>query len=69
MSRRSTPERIDQARRSATLARLVSAGMLPDRAVAALAAWESGSAKEGRTMAADDWDAAYRTILGAHAHQ
>ena len=34
ISRRSTPERLEQARRLATLARLISAGMLPDRAAA-----------------------------------
>ena len=62
MSRRSTPERLEQARRSATLARLVSAGMLPDRAAAALAAWEASAAQDGRAIVADDWDAAYRKI-------
>ena len=62
MSRRSTPERLAQARRSATLARLASAGILPDRAAAALAAWEARTARDGRTIVADDWDAAYREI-------
>lgn len=60
MSRRSTPERLAQARRSATLARLVSAGMLPERAADALQRWET--ARDGRPIAADDWDAAYREI-------
>jgi hypothetical protein len=63
MSRRSTRERLAQARRSATLARLVSAGMLPDRAAAALAAWEARAARDGRTIVADDWDGAYREIV------
>ena len=62
MSRRSTPERLAQARRSATLVRLNSAGLLPDRAAAALAAWEARTAQDGRLIAADDWDAAYRDI-------
>ena len=64
MSRRSTPERLEQARRSATLARLVSSGMLPDRAAAALAAWEARTAQDGRTIATEDWDAAYQEIAG-----
>lgn len=64
MSRRSTPARLEQARRSATLARLVSAGMLPDRAAAALAAWEARAAQDGQTIDADDWDAAFREIAG-----
>ena len=64
MSRRSTPERLEQALRSATLARLVSAGMLPDRAAAALAAWEVQRAHDGRPIVADDWDGAYREIAG-----
>lgn len=62
MSRRSMPEPLAQARRSATLARLVAAGMLPDRAAAALASWEARTAQEGRPIAADDWDVAYREI-------
>jgi hypothetical protein len=64
MSRRSTSERLMQARRSATLARLVSAGMLPDRAAAALAAWEARTIRDGRPIVADDWDAAYGEIAG-----
>ena len=64
VARRSTPERLEQARRAATLARLVSAGMMPDRAAAALAAWEARTDQGGRTIAADDWDAAFREIAG-----
>jgi len=67
MSRRSTPERLAQARRSATLARVVSAGMLPDRAAAALAAWEARTAQDGRTIVAEDWDGAYQLIVGSRA--
>jgi len=67
MSRRSTPDRLAQARRSATIARLVSVGILPDRAAAALAAWEARTAHDGRTIVADDWDAAYCEIAGRRA--
>jgi hypothetical protein len=41
VSRRSTPQRLEAAKRAATLERLISAGMLRDRAAAALAAWEA----------------------------
>jgi hypothetical protein len=37
--------------------------MLPDRAAAALAAWEARTARGGRTIAADHWDAAFRDIV------
>lgn len=56
MARRSTPERLIQAKRSATLERLVSAGMLRSRAEAALAAWEG--AQDGLL----DWEGAWRTL-------
>ena len=48
MSRRSAPERLDVARRSATVERLVSAGMLRDRAAAAVAAYVVRTAQDGR---------------------
>lgn len=59
MSRRPSPERLSDARRAATLARLVSAGELPERAEAALTAWEA--AQDGPRKL-DDWDRAYREI-------
>jgi hypothetical protein len=65
MSRRSTPERLDTARRAAALARLVSAGMLTDRATAALAAWEARTAQDGRAVAVDDWEAAFQEIAAS----
>ena len=64
MSRRSTPERLEAARRAATLARIVSAGMLRERASVALAGWEAGKAQGGRTIVVDDWEVAYREIAG-----
>ena len=48
MSRRSTPERLSQARRAATLARLVSAGELPERAATRLDAYEAMTTGDGR---------------------
>jgi hypothetical protein len=62
MSRRSTPERLSDARRAATLARLVSAGELPDRAEARIAAWEAWTAHDGRPRDGAYWDAAWRWI-------
>lgn len=62
MSRRSTPARLDEARRSATLARLISAGMLPDRAAGALAAYEVRTAQEGRPRDGAYWEAAWKEI-------
>ena len=41
MTRRPDPLRIDAARRAAAVARLVSAGELPDRATAWVARWEA----------------------------
>jgi hypothetical protein len=46
MSRRSPPERLDAARRAATLARLIGDGELPGPAEAALVAWERQSADQ-----------------------
>lgn len=59
MARRSTPARLEQARRSATIARLISSGMLPDRAADALRRWEA--AQDG-PLALDDYDRAYREL-------
>ncbi len=41
MATRSDPDRIATARREATIARLISAGELPDRAAAWVIRWES----------------------------
>ena len=62
MSRRSTPERLSYARRAATIARLISAGELPDRAEAKVAAWEARTAPDGRPRDGAYWDACWREI-------
>jgi hypothetical protein len=41
MARRADPDRIIAARRAAAIARLISAGELPDRAAAWVARWET----------------------------
>jgi hypothetical protein len=63
MPRRSTPERLDAARRAATLARLIGDGELPDRAEGWIARWESTADAEGRRRDGAYWDAAYRWII------
>ena len=48
MGRRSTPERIYQARRAAMVARLIQVGRKsPETAEALVAAWERGAASRG----------------------
>jgi hypothetical protein len=54
MSRRSTPERLDAARLAATVALLVSVGLLPDRAEAALVAWAARTVQDGRPLTPAD---------------
>jgi hypothetical protein len=56
MARRSPPERMYQAKRSALVERLVSAGVLRVRAEADLKAHESA---EGRVT---DWEAVWRAL-------
>jgi hypothetical protein len=59
MSRRSTPERLDEARRAGTLNRLIGEGELPGRAEALLVEWERIATAAGRPPDGDFWDAGY----------
>lgn len=68
MSRRSTPERLYAAQRAATLERLVSAGMLRDRAEGAIAAYEARTAHDGRPRDAAYWEEAWRQITAETRH-
>jgi hypothetical protein len=63
MSRRSTPERIDEARQAATLARLQGEGMSAERAADWVARWEAQAATEGRRRDGAYWDAGYCWIM------
>lgn len=63
MPRRSTPSRLSDARRAATIARLTGEGALPTRAEAKVAAWEARTASDGRPRDGAYWDAAYRCIV------
>jgi hypothetical protein len=59
MSRRSTPDRLHQARRAATVARLIGEGELPDRAEAVVAAWEAEADRDGLERDGRYWDAGW----------
>jgi hypothetical protein len=48
MSRRSTPERIDEARRAASRNRLIGEGVTEPTADARIAAWEAAAAEDPR---------------------
>lgn len=67
MSRRSTPARLYNAHRTATINRLIGEGELPARAEARVAAWEARTAPDGRPRDGAYWDAAYRWITRSEA--
>jgi hypothetical protein len=62
MSRRSTPERIDEARRAATRNRLIGDGEVPERAEVWIARWEAIADTDGRPRDGAYWDDGYRWI-------
>lgn len=63
MSRRSTPARLEEARRAGFRNRLIGSGMLPDRADAAMAAWEAEAALRGLSERTGGyWDSAWDWI-------
>jgi hypothetical protein len=65
MSRRSTPERLHQARRAANVNRLIGEGELPDRAEAIVAAWETKADADGLEHDGRYWEAG-RAWIAAH---
>lgn len=63
MSRRSTPARLEEARRAGFRNRLIGTGMLPERVDAAMAAWDAEAALRGVSEAQRGfWDAAWEWI-------
>ena len=62
MSRRSTPERIDQAHRAATRARLIGERVAPETADAWIAAWEATAAEDGLERGSAYWEAGWAWI-------
>jgi len=63
MSRRSTPERLHEARREATRQRLIGEGELPDQAERLVAQWELRAAQEGLERDGRYWDAGWAWML------
>jgi len=64
VARRSDPVRIAAARRAAAVARLISAGELPDRAAESVARWEAangGPADRADWESLDAWLGSGRT--------
>jgi hypothetical protein len=61
MARRSTPERIETARRAATIARLISSGRPSAESAALVAEWEAAL---GRPPQRDDWEAFDHWLTG-----
>ena len=55
MSRRSTPERLDEARRAATRNRLIGERVTPEMADAWIAAWEAQAAHDGLERGSEYW--------------
>jgi hypothetical protein len=62
MSRRSTPEPLDDARRAATRRRLTLAGLSEATAEAWIGAWDAQAARDGLQRDGDYWDAAWAWI-------
>ena len=62
MSRRSTPERIDQARRAAMRQRLIGEGVTEATADAWIAAWAARATQDGIEPGATYWGAAWTWI-------
>jgi hypothetical protein len=59
MARRSTPERIDQAREAATRNRLIGDGVTPSTADAWLAAWAEQAGRDGLERGERYWTAGW----------
>ncbi len=69
MSRRSTPERIDEARRAAVRSALVGDGATEDTADAWIAAWEAQAAQDGLERGSAYWQAGWDWIAAQRQHR
>jgi hypothetical protein len=69
VSRRSTPERIDQARYAATRARLIGEGVTEETADAWIAAWSEQASRDGMERGATYWDAGWAWIAEQRAQR
>ena len=62
MSRRSTPARIDEARRAAVRVSLIGQGVIEETADAWIAAWEDKAAEDGLERGSAYWQAGWTWI-------
>jgi hypothetical protein len=69
MSRRSTPERIDEARRAATRYHLIGEGATPETADAWIAAWELRQRNADSSAAPRTGQAGWDWIAEQRAHR
>ena len=69
MSRRSTPERIDAARRAATRNRLIGERVTEETADAWIAAWEAQAAQDGLERGSAYWQAGWDWIAAQREHR
>jgi hypothetical protein len=63
MSRRSTPERIDHARRAATRNRLIGERVTEETADAWIAAWEAQAVQNGLARGSAYWQRGWEWIF------
>jgi hypothetical protein len=69
VARRSTPERIDAARRAATRNRLIGERATEETADAWIAAWEAKAAQDGLERGSAYWDAGWVWIAEQRQHR
>jgi hypothetical protein len=69
VSRRADPERIQAARRAATVERLVGEGELRTRAETLVAAWEAQAGQGGLERGSAYWDAGWAWIAPQRGRQ
>jgi hypothetical protein len=62
MSRRSTPERLDEARHAATRQRLIGQGVTEATADAWIAAWEAQATRDGLVRDGRYWERGWAWI-------
>ena len=69
MARRSTPERLNTARREATIARLIGEGELPEHAEALVVAWEAQAERDDIERDGRYWQAGWAWIEARRARR
>ena len=69
MSRRSTPERLEAARRAAVRNRLIGEGVTEETADAWIAAWEAKAAEDGLERGSAYWQAGWDWIAEQRQHR